>query len=191
MAMPSRLPSAPIYSTAEADMLLRVSFGSRGPGVIPLPVARQFSQQQEALLQQQIDYLSTAVAADERSIMGLQAGAVTEAQTRSSADAALQSQIAALKAQVVPLTGVLALPGGLTLLAGKSTRTVTVAGLKKNDNVVVTPNAALPASLSMAEAYSLNDGVLTVVLVNSAALGLSIGAAQSIPLGIIALRPQI
>ncbi len=81
------------------------------------------------------------------------------------------------------------LPAGLSILAGKSTRTITVTGLKKNDNLVVTPNAALPANISMGEAYCATDGVLTVVLINSATLGLSITTAQTIPLGVIALRP--
>jgi len=112
-----------------------------------------------------------------------------EATARSNADAALQTQITALKAVVVPLLGTMTLPAGITILAGKSTRTVAVTGLKRSDNIVVTPNAALPANLSMGEAYCLTDGTLTVVLVNSAALGLSISTAQTIPLGIIALRP--
>ncbi|MBB3997195.1 hypothetical protein [Aureimonas pseudogalii] len=117
------------------------------------------------------------------------AAVTTEAQARADADAALQTQINALKAVVVPLLGTMTLAAGITILAGKSTRTVAVTGLKRNDNLVVTPNAALPANLSMGEAYCLTDGTLTVVLVNSAALGLSIATAQTIPLGIIALRP--
>lgn len=114
-----------------------------------------------------------------------------EANARIAGDKALQDQITALKAQIVPFPGAaMVLPAGITLLVGKSTRTVAVTGLRKNDNLVVTPNAALPANISMSEAYCLTDGTLTVVLLNTALLGLSIATAQAIPLGIVALRPQ-
>lgn len=113
-----------------------------------------------------------------------------EAAARIAGDKALQDQITALRNVVVPLVGSMVLPAGITLLVGKSTRTVAVAGLKRNDNLVVTPNAALPANISMGEAYCLTDGTLTVVLLNTALLGLNITTAQTIPLGIVALRPQ-
>lgn len=113
-----------------------------------------------------------------------------EATARIAGDKALQDQVTALRNVVVPLTGSMTLPAGITLLVGKSTRTVAVTGLKRNDNLVVTPNAALPANISMGEAYCLTDGTLTVVLLNTALLGLNITTAQTIPLGIVALRPQ-
>ena len=155
----------------------------------------------DTALSQRAAYLEAAAIADERAIAALQTGASAEAKARTEADTAetaariagdkaLQDQVTALKNTIVPFLGaVMTLPAGLSILTGKSTRTITVTGLKKNDNLVVTPNATLPANISMGEAYCATDGVLTVVLINSATLGLSITTAQTIPLGVIALRP--
>lgn len=83
---------------------------------------------------------------------------------------------------------VLSLPAGLSILVGKSARTITVTGLKATDGLIVTQKAALPANLSMAEAYCAADDVLTVTLLNTAVLNLTISAKTDIPLAIVALR---
>lgn len=194
------LPKDPVYTLAELAMMLRVIGGSKGPGLVTLETLRQISAGVEAGLMQRLDYLEATDRVDEANIAALQSGAnaetaariaadTAEAKARSDADAALSTRIAAADNRIVPFTASLVLPAGISLLSGKSTRTVAIAGLKRNDNLVVTPNAALPASVAMGEVYCLADGTLTVVLLNTAALNVSIATTQTIPLGVLALRP--
>lgn len=155
--------------------------------------ARTAADAQEKADRQAADTAEAKARADADTAEANARAAADTAETtaRIAGDKALQDQITALKAQIVPFPGAaMVLPAGITLLVGKSTRTVAVTGLKRNDNLVVTPNATLPANISMGEAYCLTDGTLTVVLLNTALLGLNITTAQTIPLGIVALRPQ-
>lgn len=188
MALPPRAPRAPVYDEVTPAMMFRVIGGTTGPGLVTLDTARKKSEQAEADLREKIGFVNEVIAAIQQTQSSLGQAILTEADQRKAADTGLQAQITALRNELVPFVGILTIPAGLSVAPGKSTRTVTVNGLKRNDHVLVTPNAALPATISMAEAYCAADNVLSVVLINSAAL-LSVQTAASIPVGILALRP--
>lgn len=104
-----------------------------------------------------------------------------EAKARSDADKATNDRL-------VKFTATLSLAAGLSLLVGKTPRTIPVTGLIKGDVLTVTAKTALPGNLSLGDAYCLDDGVLSLALINTGLLGLSISAKTDIPLGIVAHR---
>lgn len=139
--------------------------------------ARAAADAAEAKLRADEDARLVEMQADEGARLGK--AMADEAKARSEADAALT-------ARQVRLSGTLSLPASLALLAGKSVRTVTVAGLKAGDDVTVTPKAALPAGVALGEAYCLSDGVLSLALVTVTLV--TIATKTDVPLGVVALR---
>lgn len=101
----------------------------------------------------------------------------------------LEVRVDKVEKKILPFVGVnLVLAAGIAISGGKSERTVSVPGLKKGDGLAVSANASLPSSVTISEVMCRKDGELTVVLVNTGLL-LAIGAAATIPLTCVAVRP--
>lgn len=114
-----------------------------------------------------------------------------EAKTRGDADMAEAKARAAadadLAARQTIVQGVMVIPAGLAILAGKMPRTAAVAGIKAGENFNLTFRGALPAGLTQGECYSVKDGEVTIILL---AIGpATISAKVDCPFTVAILRP--